>query len=318
MSLERTRIFFILGPTGVGKTGIALKLAKALNTDIISCDSRQVYIDMNIGTAKPNKAQLAEIKHHLINIVKPSEKYTVYDYVQDARLAIESLKKKNKIPLIVGGTALYAKLLVEGIFNMPPVPGSIKEKVRDMDNEEVLQEIKRWDPPTFKSVSHTDFIRLRRALIVYYTMGKTIHDMRKNSQKSEYEPVYYIFTRTRSDLYHIIDNRVSRMLSLGLMDEVKYIIDKYFGSIKEVFRGESRALNSIGYEEMLRYLVGEFDFDYTVELIKRNSRRFAKRQISFFNQFKNANWFDIEKTGELEVFQYLKKDIFDRYISSYK
>lgn len=315
---EKKKIFFILGPTAVGKTELALKLAKELGTEIISCDSRQIYLDMDIGTAKPSKEQRAEVRHYLLDFVPPNKRYTVYDYVNDAKEVVDLFYSKHKIPLIVGGTGLYAKLLVEGIFEMPPVPEKIKKKVEKMTDEQVLAEVKNVDPDTYKQVPHRDLLRHRRALIVYYTTGKTITQMKQETQQNDFEPFFYVLIRERQELYTIINNRVTKMVSLGLLDEVKYVIEKYFGSLREVFNGESRALLSIGYEEMLHYLAGEYDYDTAVDLIRRNSRRFAKRQITFFKQFENAKWINLSQRSEREVLSFLKEDIFQKFISTYK
>jgi len=307
--MNKVKIYFILGPTAVGKTEYAIRLAKELGTDIISCDSRQVYKDMDIGTAKPSLKQQAEVRHHLIDLVPPNEKYTVYDYIKDAEKEVEQCEIYRRVPLFVGGTPLYAKLLIAGIFEMPPVPKEIEDKVAALTKDEVIAEIEKCDRETFASVPTNDEMRYRRALTVFYTTGQTIGELRKNTKPSGFEPHYIILTRDREELYRFVDNRVDIMLNFGLVDEVQHVVKEYFGGLQEVFSGQSKALLSIGYEEILKYFAGEYELDDAIELIKRNTRRFAKRQITFFKKFPNAVWLNLTGKSDDEVLSFLREQV---------
>ena len=286
-------IIVITGPTGVGKTKMSIELAKRIDAEIINADSMQVYKDLNIGTAKITEKEKEGIPHHLFDIVEPTNMYTVYDYQKDARDIINDVLSRGKKVIIVGGTGLYIKaLLYDYKF--------IKEdKIYDfskMSNEEILDKINSYNLDINLHINNRK--RLERVLTKLYN---------NNMQTEKTDTVLYDFvaiglTATRDNLYKIIDNRVDKMIEDGLIDEVEELYKKNI---------HSKAINTgIGYKELYKYFDKEISLDEAISLIKKNSRHYAKRQYTFFNNQMNIKWFntnynDFSLTVE-EVYNYIK------------
>lgn len=286
-------IIVITGPTGVGKTKMSIELAKRIDAEIINADSMQVYKDLNIGTAKITEKEKEGIPHHLFDIVEPTNMYTVYDYQKDARDIINDVLSRGKKVIIVGGTGLYIKaLLYDYKF--------IKEdKIYDfskMSNEEILDKINSYNLDINLHINNRK--RLERVLTKLYN---------NNMQTEKTDTVLYDFvaiglTTTRDNLYKIIDNRVDKMIEDGLIDEVEELYKKNI---------HSKAINTgIGYKELYKYFDKEISLDEAISLIKKNSRHYAKRQYTFFNNQMNIKWFntnyeDFSLTVE-EVYNYIK------------
>ncbi len=286
-------IIVITGPTGVGKTKMSIELAKRIDAEIINADSMQVYKDLNIGTAKITEEEKEGIPHHLFDIVEPTNMYTVYDYQKDARDIINDVLSRGKKVIIVGGTGLYIKAL---LYDYKFIKEDKTYDFSKMSNEEMLDKINSYNLDINLHINNRK--RLERVLTKLYN---------NNMQTEKTDTVLYDFvaiglTTTRDNLYKIIDNRVDKMIEDGLIDEVEELYKKNI---------HSKAINTgIGYKELYKYFDKEISLDEAISLIKKNSRHYAKRQYTFFNNQMNIKWFntnyeDFSLTVE-EVYNYIK------------
>ena len=286
-------IIVITGPTGVGKTKMSIELAKRIDAEIINADSMQVYKDLNIGTAKITEEEKESIPHHLFDIVEPTNMYTVYDYQKDARDIINDVLSRGKKVIIVGGTGLYIKAL---LYDYKFIKEDKTYDFSKMSNEEILDKINSYNLDINLHINNRK--RLERVLTKLYN---------NNMQTEKTDTVLYDFvaiglTTTRDNLYKIIDNRVDKMIEDGLIDEVEELYKKNI---------HSKAINTgIGYKELYKYFDKEISLDEAISLIKKNSRHYAKRQYTFFNNQMNIKWFntnyeDFSLTVE-EVYNYIK------------
>ena len=286
-------IIVITGPTGVGKTKMSIELAKRIDAEIINADSMQVYKDLNIGTAKITEKEKEGIPHHLFDIVEPTNMYTVYDYQKDARDIINDVLSRGKKVIIVGGTGLYIKAL---LYDYKFIKEDKTYDFSKMSNEEILDKINSYNLDINLHINNRK--RLERVLTKLYN---------NNMQTEKTDTVLYDFvaiglTTTRDNLYKIIDNRVDKMIEDGLIDEVEELYKKNI---------HSKAINTgIGYKELYKYFDKELSLDEAISLIKKNSRHYAKRQYTFFNNQMNIKWFntnyeDFSLTVE-EVYNYIK------------
>lgn len=286
-------IIVIAGPTGVGKTKMSIELAKRIDAEIINADSMQVYKDLNIGTAKITEKEKEGIPHHLFDIVEPTNMYTVYDYQKDARDIINDVLSRGKKVIIVGGTGLYIKAL---LYDYKFIKEDKTYDFSKMSNEEILDKINSYNLDINLHINNRK--RLERVLTKLYN---------NNMQTEKTDTVLYDFvaiglTTTRDNLYKIIDNRVDKMIEDGLIDEVEELYKKNI---------HSKAINTgIGYKELYKYFDKEISLDEAISLIKKNSRHYAKRQYTFFNNQMNIKWFntnyeDFSLTVE-EVYNYIK------------
>ena len=286
-------IIVIIGPTGVGKTKLSVELAKKINAEIINADATQVYRNMNIATAKVTLDEMEGIKHHLIDTKDFTENYTIYDYQKDGREIIDKLQKENKNIIIVGGSALYIKaLLYDYQFNKETTTYNLDK----YSNQELYDFIKEHDSTIDVHVNN------RKRLERYYSKILNNGVSSKNENKKLYDFETIFLTTDRYNLYNIIDNRVDKMVESGLLKEAKYFYDKKI---------TCKSLNTvIGYKELFKYFDGELTLDEALNLIKKNSRHYAKRQYTFFrNKFDyhlvNTNYNDFNKTID-EVMEILK------------
>jgi len=305
------KIIVLLGPTGVGKTGASILLAKELNTEIISADSMQTYRHMDIGTAKPSQAERAGIRHHMIDVVEPSEAYSAGRYISDVAPIIEGLFQSGKIPVIVGGTGLYIKAMTRGIFSGPSSDLQLRERLLAQEEEEkgsLYARLCELDPEAAGRIEKNNIRRIVRALEVCTKSGISITSLQKNLTK----PLPYNFikigiTRDRKELYQLIDARVEAMFRAGLVDEVKAIMQ---------MNPDRTPLQAIGYKEIVQYLNQQIDLQEAERLIKRNSRRYAKRQFTWFRQEEGITWLNVTGTNNGgEIFQAVKQvlsDIFSK------
>ena len=286
-------IIVITGPTGVGKTKMSIELAKRIDAEVINADSMQVYKDLNIGTAKITEKEKEGIPHHLFDIVEPTNMYTVYDYQKDARDIINDVLSRGKKVIIVGGTGLYIKAL---LYDYKFIKEDKTYDFSKMSNEEILDKINSYNLDINLHINNRK--RLERVLTKLYN---------NNMQTEKTDTTLYDFvaiglTTTRDNLYKIIDNRVDKMIEDGLIDEVEKL---YKNNI------HSKAINTgIGYKELYKYFDKEISLDEAISLIKKNSRHYAKRQYTFFNNQMNIKWFntnyeDFSLTVE-EVYNYIK------------
>ena len=295
--MER-RVIVIVGATGSGKTSLSLKLAAKLNTEIISADSRQIYKILDIGTAKPLKEELNQIKHHFIDSLNPDEPFNVSKYEDASLKIIDELHQKDKIPIVVGGSGLYIKALVDGLFNEVDTDEEFRRKLLDerekFGNEYLYQKLIAVDKESADTMLPQNWKRVIRALEVFHLTGEPIWKFHaEHKREADIEFLQYGLQWEREMLYHNINNRVDKMISDGLVDEVKSVIGKGYSS-------DLNSLNTVGYKEIFAYLNDEYDLERGVELIKRNTRRYAKRQMTWFRKDERIKWFKIDQEEELE------------------
>jgi tRNA dimethylallyltransferase len=295
-----SKALIIIGPTGVGKTQVSLELADILKGEIVSLDSRQVYKYMDIGTAKPTKEEMKRIAHHLIDIVYPDEKFTAVDYGKRAREVIKEIIKRKKQPIVVGGSGLYLKALIKGFFQCPKGDEKVRERLRKEESkfglDHLFERLKEVDPKAALRIHPHDSVRIIRALEVYELTGKPITLLQ---EKGSYEPFEMEFvkiglTLDRKRLYERIDRRVEKMISEGFLDEVKWLKEKGYSTGLKAFK-------TVGYQELFSYLDGEIDFPKAIESIKLNTRRYAKRQLTWFRKEKGIKWLDADQKDLAEL-----------------
>jgi tRNA dimethylallyltransferase len=292
-------VLILLGPTGVGKTDVSILLAKALDTDIISADSMQIYRHMDIGTAKPTPEQRAEVTHHMIDIIDPWESFSTGKYIAAVLPIIDRLVRKGKIPLIVGGTGLYIKAMTRGIFSGPPADWSLREELRTLEEEEpgiLYSHLKALDPVAVQKITPNDTRRIIRALEVCLKSKRPVSDIQKRLTKPiPYEFLKIGLSRDRGELYRIIEDRVDHMLASGLIDEVERV-SEMIRDAPPHSRPDSippPSMQAIGYKELVLYLNGETSLDGALGLIKKGSKRYAKRQFTWFRKEEGVHWVDI-------------------------
>jgi tRNA dimethylallyltransferase len=292
------KVIMLVGPTCVGKTGAAIELARRLGTEIISADSMQIYRHMDIGTEKPSKAQLAEIRHHMIDVVEPSQTYSAGRYVEDVRTIVEGLHSRGRVPVVTGGTGLYIKAMTRGIFKGPSADWKLREELKPLASEELYARLRKTDPETAEGIKPTDKRRIIRALEVCIKSGRKMSELRRELTAAlPYEFIKVALSREREgELYPMIEARVDEMMGRGLLDEVRRVLR---------LNPSQSAMQAIGYKELKRHLEGEFPLDEAVALIKRNTRRYAKRQFTWFRKEEGLRWVDI--TGIIEPEEILER-----------
>lgn len=282
------KVIILLGPTGVGKTGASILLAKALNTEIISADSMQIYRHMDIGTAKPSKKEISGVKHHMIDIVEPSETFSAGKYIEHVTPLIEDLHRRGKIPVVVGGTGLYIKAMTRGLFCGPSADWALREELLDREEKDagsLYRSLQKLDPDAAAKVMPSDTRRIVRALEVCLKTETGITELQKNLTR----PLPYTFiciglTRERKELYGLIEKRVDAMVSAGLVEEVRNLLGMNPGKT---------AMQAIGYKEMALFFRGEISFDEAIRIIKKRSKNYAKRQFTWFRQEEGIQWLDV-------------------------
>ncbi len=287
--MEKPKIIVICGPTASGKTALSIQLAKTINGEIVSADSMQIYEDMDIGTAKPTYQEMDGIKHYLIGNISPNVRYSVANFKKDALKAIEEILQKGKVPIIVGGTGLYVDSLVQGIeYDDIEIDLNYREKleqiVKQTGLEELYQKAVEIDPIAMEKISSNDKKRIFRVLEIYHSTGKTktLQEIESREKENPYEYIVFAINMEREKLYERINRRVDIMLENGLVDEVKKLINKY----EEL----PTAIQGLGYKEVVSYLKGEITYEEMVEKIKQETRRYAKRQLTWFRRNKKIIW----------------------------
>ena len=282
------KVIVLLGPTGVGKTGAAILLAHELDTEIISADSMQIYRGMDIGTAKPTKKELAEVRHHMIDIVEPTEPYSAGQYIDAVTRIIEGLHKKNRIPVVAGGTGLYIKAMTRGLFSGPSADLNLRDELLLMEQNSpgyLYSCLFSMDSEAAGKIRQQDIRRIVRALEVCLTSREKISVLqKKRTSPLPYEFIRIGLTRDRKELYRIIDERVDNMFEAGFMEEAERVLRQC---------PERTAMQAIGYKELKMYLDHEIDEDEAIRLIKRNTRRYAKRQFAWFKKEEEIVWIDV-------------------------
>ena len=292
-------VIVIVGPTCSGKTYLSLKLASMLNSEIISADSRQIFKLLNIGTAKPTADQLKSIKHYFVDELNPDSDFNASMFAEEAEIILKRLISQNKTPIVVGGSGLYVKALVDGISESADTNNELREELLELrkkfGNDYLYEELKKVDKISADKMLPQNWKRVMRALEVFRITGKAIwqhHDNQPRSKKFNYHQIGLLWKRER--LYQNIESRVDEMFSIGLVEEVESIL-------KLGYDKKLNSLNTVGYKEIIQYLDDEISLDRAVELIKRNTRRYAKRQMTWFNADKRIEWFDINSLKDLDL-----------------
>ncbi len=290
------KVLVILGPTGVGKTKVSLEVADRLEGEIVCADSRQIYRFMDIGTAKPKPEQRKRIVHHLIDIVNPDQKFTAADFAQQAKIIIGNLIEKGKPAILVGGTGLYIRALTKGFFKSPRGDTTVRERLNKWAQERgkdfLHKKLGQIDPEAAKKVHPNNVVRVIRALEVYELTGVPISQLQKSGDypKKEFDFVKVGLNLGRRKLYEIIEKRVDKMMAEGLLQEVRKL--ERLGYSREL-----SPLKSLGYKELFSYLDGDLSLAEAVDLIKKNTRNYAKRQITWFKKEEDIVWFDADAEG---------------------
>ena len=285
----------LAGPTGVGKTDLSLKLAKILDADIISCDSAQVYKEMNIGTAKIKESEMNGIKHYMLDVLEPIEKYSVGEYQRAVDKILAQKEKEGRAVILTGGTGLYINSVVNGLSSLPESDPKLRDELMALSVDELYEKLLKLDPEAAEKIHKNNKKRVERAVEVCLITGKKFSVLSKeNVKNNNYDFLKVCLTRDREILYKRIDKRVDIMMSEGLLDEVTALYKKYGGEIL-------RKINIIGYTQIIDYLEGRISLEAAVDFIKRDSRHYAKRQMTWFNNDSGYLWFDLEKQSENEI-----------------
>ncbi|MDP3786203.1 MAG: tRNA (adenosine(37)-N6)-dimethylallyltransferase MiaA [Candidatus Omnitrophota bacterium] len=288
----KERLVFLVGPTAIGKTGISIELAGLINGEVISCDSMQVYKGMDIGTSKPAEGLITRIPHHMIDIIEPSDEFSVAQFRRMAVKAIEDIIARGKTPLVVGGSGLYVKVLIDGIFEAPSTDREFRARLKQEADEFGtgilyirLQEV---DKEAASGIHPNDLRRILRALEVYEKAKAPISQLRTNTVglSDKYEVRIFGLNMERPALYKKIEERVDLMFKEGLVDEAKRLTEKKLSLT---------ASQALGYKEVFAFLRGEYDIEEAKRLIKRNTRHYAKRQFTWFRRDKRIEWMMLDE-----------------------
>ena len=303
MSGKSKILVVIAGPTAVGKTSFAIELAKKFNTEIISCDSRQFFREMSIGTAKPTSSELAQVKHHFIDNLSIQESYNVSKFEHEVLEKLEELFLKHEIVVMVGGSGLYIDAVVNGIDDFPDVDeklrSSLKERIEKDGLESLLEELKTLDPEYYEKVDQNNPNRILRALEVCMMTGKKYSDQRLSPKRQRpFEVIKFAINRDRQELFDRISLRVDQMINEGLLGEVESLSD----------HRNLNALNTVGYKEIYAFFDGTFTKEEAIEKLKTNTRRYAKRQLTWLKRDDSYNWLH---PNDLEMAEQRIKDQLD-------
>ena len=287
----------LAGPTGVGKTDLSLKLAKILDADIISCDSAQVYKEMNIGTAKIKESEMNGIKHYMLDVLEPTEKYSVGEYQRAVDKILAQKEKEGRTVILTGGTGLYINSVVNGLSSLPESDPKLRDELMALSVDELYEKLLSLDPEAAEKIHKNNKNRVERAVeVCLITVKKFSVLSKENVKNNNYDFLKVCLTRDREILYERIDKRVDIMMNEGLLEEVEALYKKYGGEIL-------RKINIIGYTQLIDYIEGKISLETAVEFIKRDSRHYAKRQMTWFNNDSGYLWFDLENQSENEILE---------------
>lgn len=293
------KVLILVGPTAVGKTDISIELARELNGEIISADSRQIYRFMNVGTAKPTAEQLAAVPHHFIDILNPDERYSAGRFAEEARAKIRELLARHKQPIVVGGSGLYIRALLDGLAEPKVADEAVKQSLKKRVEEEGLhvlfERLREVDAETAERLNATDRQRILRALEVYEITGEPYSRfIQKAATPASFASLQIGLSRERRVLYERIEKRVDAMLAAGFVEEVRHLQEMGY-------HRELNAMQTVGYKEVFMYLSGELEYDSMVALIKQKSRNYAKRQMTWFRKDSRIAWLDLDRYGSSEA-----------------
>ncbi|MGD8191131.1 tRNA (adenosine(37)-N6)-dimethylallyltransferase MiaA [Brevibacillus ginsengisoli] len=298
MAEHKEKLVVIVGPTAVGKTSLSLDLAQAFHGEIISGDSMQVYRYMDIGTAKASPKEQAVVPHHLIDIINPDQDYSVASFQEMAKRLITEMNQRQCLPFMVGGTGLYIQSVTHSYqFSQAEQDSELRDQLQrmaDTEGPEVLHErLRAIDPITADRLHPNDVKRVIRAIEIYQQTGQTMADYQHRAEYSPYDIVMIGLTMDRAKLYERINQRVDLMIEEGLIEEVRNLLDAGFDPSLQSMQG-------LGYKEVVPYLYGEISLDHAIHEIKKRTRHFAKRQLSWFRRVPEIQWFDLTNPGETD------------------
>lgn len=290
----KNKLIVIAGPTAIGKTAKAIQLAQSLDSEIISADSRQFYKELKIGVAAPSTDEMEAVKHHFVGHLSITDYYNVSRYEHDVLQLLKSYFKKHHYAILVGGSGLYIDAVCKGINELPDTDIDMRQKLKDIYTKDGLEPLKKQlqelDPSYYQIVDLNNPNRILRALEVCLATGSTYTSLRNNETKArEFEIIKIGLDRPREELFNVIEQRVDRMIQVGLVDEVRSLQD-----YKNL-----NALNTVGYKEIFNYLDGEWSFDKAIEKIKTRSRRYAKRQLTWFRKDQDFTWFHPDEIDKI-------------------
>ena len=296
------KLFVLLGPTAVGKTTLSLKVAKLLGSPVINCDSRQIYKGMDIGTAAPIREQLEEVKHYFVKILELQDYYSAAQYEANVLQLTDQLQHQHNNLLLSGGSMMYIDAVCNGIDDIPNVDSAVREQLKERLQTEGLEplrnELRLLDPEYYNIVDLKNPKRIVHALEIYYTSGKPYSSFRVNEKKKRpFQIVKIGLRRDRSELSERINRRVDMMMKEGLLEEANDLYP----------RRHLNALNTVGYKELFRYFDGTWDLNFAVEKIKKNTRDYAKKQMTWFAHDNDIHWFSPD--DEKEIFHFIEKQI---------
>lgn len=289
---KKIPLIIILGPTAVGKSELAIELAQNFGFEIVNADSMQVYRGMDIGSAKPSLKERNLVAHHLIDIKDPDEEFSAAQFKEEARNSIVSLAQAGTIALVVGGTGFYIRALTKGLFPAPSADLKLREELKKKEETQgkwyLYKELEKVDPEAASRIHPNDTFRIIRALEVFYLTGRPISQQQKNHQfkHSYFNPLKIGLMRNRREIYNRIDQRVDKMIKDGLVDEVRQLLKRRYPQTIKPFQ-------SLGYKQILSYLQGDVSLDEAVRLIKRNTKRYGKRQLTWFKKDSEIRWFNL-------------------------
>jgi len=298
--LSSRPLVVLVGPTAVGKSEIAVRLAQALDTEVLTADSRQVYRGMDIATDKPTVEQRRGVPHRLIDLVDPHESFNAGQYRRRAMQDIERLYGERRLPLVAGGTGLYVRTLVRGLCDAPPADhafrSSLAQMVRARGRQVLHDELARIDPESAGHLHPHDEVKIVRALEVYYLSGRRLSDLHRQHRCSEqpFSVLMIGLNRDREQLYRRIDQRVETMFAEGLVQETERLLAEGYGR-------ESSAMKGLGYRQAAGFLAGEYDQTEAIRLVKRDTRRFAKRQLTWFRKEPELRWWSLDARDSPEL-----------------
>ena len=296
------KLFVLLGPTAVGKTALSIKIAKLLGSPIINCDSRQIYKDMSIGTAAPTEEQLAEVKHYFVKILELQQYYSAAQYEEDAINLIGQLSSTHNNLLLSGGSMMYIDAVCNGIDDIPTVAPEIREELKERLHTEGLEklrnELRLLDPEYYNIADLKNPKRIVHALEICYTSGKTYTSFRIRKKKERpFQIIKIGLRRERNELFERINKRVDMMMEEGWLEEAKSLYP----------HRQLNALNTVGYKELFKYFDGAWELDFAIEKIKKNTRDYAKKQMTWFAHDEDIHWFSPD--NEKEILDFISQNI---------
>jgi tRNA dimethylallyltransferase len=289
--MKQIPLVIIAGPTASGKTALALRLADERRLEVISADSRQVYRGMDIGTAKPSGEEMAKVRHHMIDIVDPDEEFTAADFALQGRQVAEEIHRRGALPLVVGGTGLYIRTLTEGLVQTPAADPALRRRLLEREAKEgegtLHRELHKADPALAARLFPRDLVRIVRGLEVWEVTGERLSELQGKHAFGErpFRLLWIGLGPERGELYRRIDQRVEQMVSNGLVDETQSLLLRGYAP-------QCKGLRTIGYQETIRHLRGEIALEEMILLIQQNTRRYAKRQFTWFTKIKEMFWLD--------------------------